>query len=56
MKKDKDIVWKIVFGHHCLFSKRFGDNKILISSLIPLFMKYDVEIYVNGHVHAQEYI
>ncbi len=47
--------WKIVFGHHQIYSSGlYGLNQDLISKLTPLFKKYGVQIYINGHEHSYE--
>lgn len=44
--------WKVVVGHHPLYSEGFyGDNAGLISRLTPLFKSYGVQLYINGHDH-----
>lgn len=47
--------WKIVAGHHPLFSGgAHGDNKELIRILKPLFVRYGVNAYLCGHDHDLE--
>lgn len=64
--------WKIVIGHHNIYSSGFHSfiqrlvNKIgtlrekikvypfLADHLTPLFAKYDVQLYINGHEHHYE--
>jgi acid phosphatase len=47
--------WKIVFGHHPLYSSgAHGSSFELINLLSPLFAKYGVQLYVNGHDHNYE--
>jgi 3',5'-cyclic AMP phosphodiesterase CpdA len=47
--------WKIVFAHHPVYSSgRHGSNENLIKTLTPLFQKYNVQLYVNGHDHNYE--
>jgi hypothetical protein len=47
--------WKIVFGHHPLYSSgAHGSSSELIDLLSPLFAKYGVQLYVNGHDHNYE--
>lgn len=29
-----------------------GDNAVLVSKLVPLFKKYNVQAYFNGHDHV----
>jgi 3',5'-cyclic AMP phosphodiesterase CpdA len=50
-----DAPWKVVFGHHQIYSSgRYGVNRGLIDRLTPLFQKYGVQLYVNGHEHTYE--
>jgi 3',5'-cyclic AMP phosphodiesterase CpdA len=47
--------WKIVFGHHQIYSSGlYGLNKPFIQTLTPLFKKYGVQLYINGHEHSYE--
>ncbi len=47
--------WKIVFGHHQLYSSgHYGVNTELVKVLPPLFQKYGVQLYINGHDHHYE--
>lgn len=47
--------WKIVFGHHQIYSSgRYGVNQNLIKILTPIFQKYGVQLYINGHDHNYE--
>lgn len=47
--------WKIVFGHHPVYSSgKHGTNKELIELLAPLFSRYGVQLYLNGHDHDYE--
>ncbi|MDX2255771.1 MAG: metallophosphoesterase [Pseudanabaenaceae cyanobacterium bins.39] len=47
--------WKIVFGHHPLYSSGMhGSNAHLIAMLQPLFAKHQVKIYLCGHDHGYE--
>jgi tartrate-resistant acid phosphatase type 5 len=44
--------WKIVFGHHVLFSNgSHGDDAGLIALLSPLFSEKNVDLYMAGHDH-----
>ncbi|MBW4576053.1 MAG: metallophosphoesterase [Aphanothece sp. CMT-3BRIN-NPC111] len=50
-----DAPWKIVFGHHPIYSSgHYGVNRVFIDSLTPLFQKYGVQLYINGHDHNYE--
>ncbi len=55
-----NIKWKIVVGHHPLYSggKRIDskDTKDLNVLLKPIFDKYSVDMYLNGHEHHLEYV
>jgi hypothetical protein len=47
--------WKIVSGHHPLYSSGYyGTNLELIKRLEPLFSRYGVQLYLNGHEHHYE--
>ena len=47
--------WKIVVGHHPLFSSGFyGDDPNGLRRLGPLFERYGVQVYINGHDHHYE--
>lgn len=48
-------VWKIVYGHHPLYSSGVhGGSDELIKLLSPLFSKYGVQLYICGHDHHYE--
>ncbi|MEC4895395.1 MAG: metallophosphoesterase [Oscillatoria sp. PMC 1051.18] len=50
-----NAAWKVVFGHHQLYaSGAYGFNKTLVPKLTPLFKKYGVQLYINGHEHHYE--
>jgi 3',5'-cyclic AMP phosphodiesterase CpdA len=47
--------WKIVFGHHPVYASGvYGSNPAFIKTLTPLFQKYGVQLYINGHEHHYE--
>lgn len=47
--------WKIVFGHHQIYSSgHYGVNQPFIKTLTPIFQKYGVQLYINGHDHNYE--
>lgn len=47
--------WKIVYSHFPMYSSGlYSVNKILINRLTPLFKKYGVQLYMNGHEHNYE--
>ena len=50
-----DAPWKIVYGHHQIYSSaHYGVNHAFIKTLTPLFQKYGVQLYINGHDHVYE--
>jgi 3',5'-cyclic AMP phosphodiesterase CpdA len=53
--KRSTAVWKIVFGHHPIYSSgHYGTDQALVDSLTPLFQKCGVQLYINGHEHHYE--
>ncbi len=47
--------WKVVFGHHPVYASGiYGSNPEFIKTLAPLFKKYGVQAYINGHEHHYE--
>jgi 3',5'-cyclic AMP phosphodiesterase CpdA len=47
--------WKVVFGHHPIYSSgHYGSNPDFIKTFTPLFQKYGVQLYINGHEHNYE--
>ncbi|WP_413175278.1 metallophosphoesterase [Anabaena azotica] len=47
--------WKVVFGHHPIYaSGAYGSNPNFIKIFTPLFQKYNVQLYINGHEHHYE--
>ena len=50
-----DAPWKVVFGHHQIYSSGiYGLNKPFIETFTPLFKRYGVQLYINGHEHNYE--
>jgi 3',5'-cyclic AMP phosphodiesterase CpdA len=53
--KRSDAPWKVVFGHHPVYSSGlYGSNPTFIKTFSPLFAKYGVQLYINGHEHNYE--
>jgi acid phosphatase len=48
--------WKIVMGHHPIYSGGHGDNPELIEKVAPLLEAHGVQAYVNGHDHSLQHI
>ncbi|BAT54663.1 putative purple acid phosphatase precursor [Nostoc sp. NIES-3756] len=47
--------WKVVFGHHPIYSSGvYGTNQAFVKTFTPLFKKYGVQLYINGHEHSYE--
>ena len=52
---NSSATWKIVFGHHPIYSSGVhGNTDRLIEILPPLFSRYGVQLYLNGHDHNYE--
>lgn len=52
-----NATWLVVAGHYTIFSNaEHGDTPDLISYLVPLLEKYDVNMYMNGHDHVLQHI
>jgi Calcineurin-like phosphoesterase len=50
-----DAPWKIVYGHHPIYaSGLYGTDSDMVARLTPLFKKYRVQLYINGHEHHYE--
>ncbi|MBE9206696.1 metallophosphoesterase [Nostoc sp. LEGE 06077] len=50
-----DAPWKVVFGHHPIYASGvYGSNPAFIQAFTPLFEKYGVQLYINGHEHHYE--
>jgi acid phosphatase len=47
--------WKVVYGHHPIYSSGFyGTDSERVKTFAPLFQKYGVQLYINGHEHDYE--
>ena len=52
---NSSATWKVVFGHHPVYSSGMhGNTTQLVESLPPLFARYGVQLYLNGHDHNYE--
>lgn len=52
---DSEARWKIVFGHHPLYSHGpRGADRGLIDTLGGIFTEHDVDVYFAGHEHTLE--
>ncbi len=53
--KSSGATWKIVFGHHPVFSfGKHGHEKEMIKRVRPLLEKYRVDAYFAGHDHDRQ--
>ncbi len=51
--------WKIVFGHHPVYAetkKNADERKDMQERLDPILRKYNVDFYINGHIHNFQHI
>jgi tartrate-resistant acid phosphatase type 5 len=49
--------WKIVFGHHPIYSGGLhGDQPELIAQILPLLERYKVQAYFCGHDHDLQHL
>jgi len=53
---DKTVHWRIVFGHHPVFSTGAHGKELHteVKTLKPLFEQYGVDLYLAGHDHDYE--
>ncbi len=50
-----DAPWKIVYGHHPVYASGiYGTDPKMVERLTPLFKKYRVQLYIDGHEHHYE--
>jgi hypothetical protein len=47
--------WKIVYGHHHIYSATRGDNKPMIERLLPI-LKGRADVYLCGHDHNLQHV
>jgi 3',5'-cyclic AMP phosphodiesterase CpdA len=53
--RQSDAPWKVVFGHHQIYSSgHYGVNQAFVEKFAPMFKQYGVQLYVNGHDHHYE--
>lgn len=48
--------WKIVVGHHPVYSGGHGDSPRLVETLPPMLKAHGVQLYINGHDHSLQHI
>ncbi|KAI3817091.1 hypothetical protein L1987_10878 [Smallanthus sonchifolius] len=55
--KESSATWKIVIGHHTIFSAgSHGNTQELIDRLLPILEAKEVDLYINGHDHCLQHI
>jgi 3',5'-cyclic AMP phosphodiesterase CpdA len=53
--KNSKALWKIVYGHHPIYSSGvYGTDPKMVKRFAPLFKQYGVNLYINGHEHNYE--
>ncbi len=53
--KTSSASWKIVYGHHPIYSSgHYGTDPVFVKRFTPLFKQYKVNLYINGHEHHYE--
>jgi tartrate-resistant acid phosphatase type 5 len=48
--------WKVVYGHHHIYSATRGDNTRLIETLLPVLQGGKVDLYICGHDHNLQHV
>src|SRR5665213_632656 len=55
--KSSTAPWKIVIGHHPVFSGgEHGDTPYIVEHVLPLLEKYKVQAYFNSHDHDLQHL
>ncbi|PWA82757.1 purple acid phosphatase 17 [Artemisia annua] len=55
--KESSAKWKIVVGHHTIFSAGVhGNTEELVDKLLPILQENEVNLYINGHDHCLQHI
>ncbi|XP_024961827.1 purple acid phosphatase 8-like isoform X2 [Cynara cardunculus var. scolymus] len=55
--KESSAKWKIVIGHHTIFSAgSHGNTQELVDQLLPILEARKVDLYINGHDHCLQHI
>ncbi|KAI3778747.1 hypothetical protein L2E82_08130 [Cichorium intybus] len=54
---ESSATWKIVVGHHTIFSAgSHGNTQELVDQLLPILEAKEVDLYINGHDHCLQHI
>ncbi|KAK9063819.1 hypothetical protein SSX86_017691 [Deinandra increscens subsp. villosa] len=55
--EESSATWKIVIGHHTIFSAgSHGNTQELVDRLLPILEAKEVDLYINGHDHCLQHI
>ncbi|XP_071716375.1 purple acid phosphatase 3-like isoform X1 [Rutidosis leptorrhynchoides] len=55
--EESNAKWKIVIGHHTIFSAgNHGNTQELVDQLLPILEANAVDLYINGHDHCLQHI
>ena len=49
--KDPNILWRVSVQHHPLFGKWYTDFQPLTKNYLPILLKHNFDLYLNGHEH-----
>ena len=55
--KSSEATWKVVYGHHPIFSSSSTNDREpinLVNRLLPILQQHNVDAYFSGHDHALE--
>lgn len=53
--ENSQATWKIVYGHHPVFSYgKHGNQEQMIGEVRPFLESYDVDLYISGHDHDRQ--
>lgn len=56
LSKHSSARWKVVYGHHPIFSDgHHGDTKRLYQQLLPILRQHKVDVYLAGHDHDMQH-
>ncbi len=54
--KHREAPWKIVYGHHPIYSDgHHGDTDRMIEDLLPVLKEHRVDVYLAGHDHDMQH-
>ncbi|HEU0006664.1 MAG TPA: metallophosphoesterase [Terriglobia bacterium] len=57
LEKYRNTKWKVVYGHHPIYSYGYhGNEERLVRKLLPELKKYGVDVYLSGHEHDLQHL